>query len=379
MAFTAFYQDGQTATGRQVLCQPEGSPESGTLAISDIGGNRPFARWKQAELFTMTSRRDTLRIGCFGEMPGARLAVEGREDVERVRAQLPSLDRQRSADRLRQARLIGLSMAAMVAVILAYLYGVPLLAGRVVGLVSPQWEAQLGETVAEQVAEHFGSGREGFALCDPNPDSIANQAIAEFAQKALETVETPFDIRIAVVHSDVPNAFALPGGRIYFFEGLLREAENGDEFAGVLAHEIGHVIHRHGMEQLVASAGTGLLVGFVLGDITGISVAGALGSMLIDSRFSREHELAADRFAREVAERLGFDALALADLLDRVAEDDGFTRALALLNTHPLTEDRRLALETHVESGASSTAFTAKQWYAISEMCGGTDAPRGDD
>lgn len=379
MGFPAFYQDGKSATGRQVYCQPEGDPQSGTIAISDTHGGRPFERWKQAELFIMASRKDTLRIGSTGDMPGARLVVEGREDVEQIRVQLPSLAHHRAADRLRQVRLIGLSMAAMMSVILAYLYGVPLLSGRVVEMISPQWEAQLGETVAEQVAEHFGAGAGGLELCDPNPESIANLAIAEFAQRALETIETPFDIRIAVVRSDVPNAFALPGGRIYFFEGLLREAVSGDEFAGVLAHEIGHVIHRHGMEQLVASAGTGLLVGFVLGDITGISVAGALGSMLIDSRFSREHELAADRFARDVAVRLGFDALALADLLDRVAEDDGFSRALALLSTHPLTDDRRHALEVDTDSPATSSAFTAKQWYAISQMCGGEDTPRGGD
>lgn len=367
--FRALYQDGKVATDIDVECVPEGTPQSGTLSIRRIGSNHPIARWKQADLYTVVGPKGTLRIGCSGEMPGARIIVTEPATVALARAQLPGLAQQRSADRFRQLRLIVLSMAALIAVVSAYIFGIPLLANRALGVVSPQWEAQLGETVAEQVAEIFGD-ETGITLCDPNPDSIANQAIARFQQRVLEGIETPFDVRIAVIKSDVPNAIALPGGRIYYFSAMLDETESADEFAGVLAHEIGHVVERHGMEQLIASAGTGLLVGLVLGDVTGISLAGALGSMVVDNHFSREHELASDRFAREAAARLGFDPTAMADLLDRVSEDDDVSRAFSFLSTHPLTEDRRALLSAPSEAKPRfDGAFTAKEWYAISEMC----------
>lgn len=367
--FVALFQDGKIASETTVECHVEGTPQSGSIAIREPGVRHPIVRWQQADLFTVPGPQGTLRIGCKGQLPGARLIVTDPDVVHIAKAQLPGLERQRSADRFRQVQLIVLSMAALVAVLSAYVFGIPLIANRALGLISPQWETQLGETVADQVAEIFG-GEDGIVLCDPNPNSIANQAIERFRQRTLEGIVTPFDVRIAVIKSDVPNAIALPGGRIYYFSEMLESTHSPDEFAGVLAHEIGHVVERHGMEQLIASAGTGLLVGMVLGDVTGISLAGALGSMVVDNHFSREHELAADRFAREAAARLGFNPLAMADLLERVSEEDDFDRALSLLSTHPLSDDRRAALSAPSSSKPRfDGAFSPKEWYAISEMC----------
>src|SRR5690606_14855829 len=124
--------------------------------------------------------------------------------------------------------------------------------------------------------------------------------------------------------------FALPGGRTYYLSSLIQASRTSDEFAGVLAHELGHVYHRHGMQTLIATSTTGLLVGFILGDMTGLSVAGAVGANLIDTRFSREAERQADDFAARTARQLGFSAAGLVDLLERVAQDDAFSRTLAL-------------------------------------------------
>jgi Zn-dependent protease with chaperone function len=140
----------------------------------------------------------------------------------------------------------------------------------------------------------------------------------------------------------------------------------------VLAHEVGHVAHRHGMEQLISTAGTGALIGFILGDMTGISVAAGLGATIIDARFSRDAERQADAFAAHVAERLDFNPAGLADLINRVSTDDEFARALALLSTHPLTEDRRVALEmlSQQRPGGLERPFTTAEWRAIRSMCG---------
>ena len=143
-------------------------------------------------------------------------------------------------------------------------------------------------------------------------------------------------------------------------------------FAGVLAHEVGHVAHRHGMEQLISTAGTGALIGFILGDMTGISVAAGLGATIIDARFSRDAERQADAFAAHVAERMDFNPAGLADLINRVGADDEFARALALLSTHPLTDDRKAALEamTRQRPTGLEPPFTAAEWNAIRAMCG---------
>jgi predicted Zn-dependent protease len=280
------------------------------------------------------------------------------------------LAEKRRAETGRQVRLAALATAALASVITAYLYGVPLLASRIVTLVPAEWERSLGDTVAAQM-EATLTAEGGYEICDPDPGSIANRAIARFGAAALAGSGSPFDLDITVVRTDVPNAFALPGGKVYFFSALLERAQTRDELAGVLAHEIGHVAHRHGMEQLISTAGTGALIGFILGDMTGASVAAGLGATLIDSRFSRDAERQADRYAADVAKRMDFQPAGLADLLDRVGEDDDFTKAFALLSTHPLTEDRRTALVelTRERPADVEPPFTLAEWVAIRTMC----------
>ncbi|WP_163071438.1 M48 family metalloprotease, partial [Acinetobacter baumannii] len=73
----------------------------------------------------------------------------------------------------------------------------------------------------------------------------------------------------AVISNTIANAIALPGGKIYVFEGLLDKAENVDELAGVLAHELGHVKNRDGLRNMIYNGGTSFLIGLLFGDITG--------------------------------------------------------------------------------------------------------------
>lgn len=119
-----------------------------------------------------------------------------------------------------------------------------------------------------------------------------------------------------------------------------------------------------------------LLRGYLLMIPTaGISVAGGIGASLIDSRFSREAEREADRFAADAAKRMGFAAAGMVNLIERVAADDEMSKALALLSTHPLTSERRAALEAMAtENAAGTPAFTAEEWAAIKSMCGTTPA-----
>jgi Zn-dependent protease with chaperone function len=391
MQITGRYTDGHTANVHDVTCRIESAGTSlATLVILNAGDSSEITRWRAADVFPLHAPNNQLRIGIHGRPVGERLVVRGFEQVRAAQDMLPALAEKHRADRTRQFKLAGIATFALASVIGAYLVGVPLLASRVVHLIPAEWETRMGDMVSEQIESVF-SENGGFEVCDPDPDSLANRAIARFADAAMEGTGSPFKTSITVIRSTVPNAFALPGGRSFYFSALLDQTESPDEFAGVMAHELGHVAYRHGMEQLISTAGTGLLIGFVLGDMTGISVAGGIGSALIDSRFSREAERQADQFAADVASRMAFQPVALADLLDRVAGDDAFTRAFALLSTHPLTAERRAALDALTVSDSTSliAPFTDAEWQAIKSMCGkpaanngensGTSEPEGDN
>lgn len=370
MAIPARFHDGLVAEVVDVGLDYESLGGRGTLVVRNPVSRAELARWPSGELYMVPARKHELRLGASGQPNGARVVVEGRDNVGRILAMLPVLHEKQRQERGRQVRLAAFATAALGAVILAYVYGVPLLASRIVGLVPPAWEASLGETVARQMEASLGDSG-GLQVCDTNPDSLANRALARFGDAALAGSGSPFDLDIKVVRSDIPNAFALPGGQVYFFSALLEQAQTQDEFAGVLAHEIGHVAHRHGMEQLVSTAGTGALIGFILGDMTGISVAAGLGATIIDARFSRDAERQADAYAAQVAQRLDFNPAGLADLINRVGADDDFARALALLSTHPLTDDRKAALDLLSQQRPTGLEppFTAEEWLAIRQMC----------
>ena len=371
MPVPARYQDGLVAAVIPVTLDYESVGSTGNLLIRDGASNAILARWRSSHIHPAHGRNSELRLSSDRENSGARIIVAGQAEIGQIRAMLPELQTRQRMEFGKQVRLGVIATAALATVILTYVYGVPLLAARLVNFVPAQWEEQMGDTVADQMEASLTESGD-FAICDPDPNSLANRAITRFGAAALGT-GSPFTLDIKVVRTDIANAFALPGGRVYFFSALLDRAESQDEFAGVMAHEIGHVVHRHAMEGLISSAGTGALVGFILGDMTGISIAAGLGSTLIDTHFSREAESQADAYAAQVASRMDFQPAALADLLNRVAEDDDFSKALALFSTHPLTENRRLhmqALSRENPAGLQSP-FTVDEWAAIKTMCGG--------
>jgi len=371
MPLLARYSDGTVAAIRDVVLAVDQSVAQPELIIADTTSYDEIDRWPLDKVFSLPSHQSELRVGVEDRPAGARLVFTGPEPVSVAHSIFPELHRYRRREAGRQLRILGFSTLALVSVIVAYVVGVPLIANRVTAVVPPQWEARLGDAAQGQIMQIIGA-EGGFAVCDYDPQSLANAAIARFTAEVMDGTNSPFTPKIWMVKSEVPNAFALPGGSAFYFSALLDQTHSADEFAGVMAHELGHVVHRHGMEGLIASSATGLLVGFVLGDMTNISVAAAVGATLIDSRFSRDAEREADRFAAETAARLGFDPAALATLLERIARDDQMSQSLAFLSTHPLTAERRVALEAMARDATPSAhgpVFTDAEWRAIKSMC----------
>ena len=368
MEFAARYQDGLVADIRNVLCVIDLAADPVALVILDAQSREVIDRWSAAEAYLLHTRMMELRIANRQKPPGARLAVSGINDMRSALNLLPQLSARQRSDGWAQFRILVLATAALASVVVAYLFGIPLLADRLVAYVPPSWEIKIGDTAALQI-ERSMTGGKGYVVCDPDRNSVANAAITRFVDATFDGLNSPFKPVVTVVRSNIPNAFALPGGRAYYLSTLIQASRSPDEFAGVLAHELGHVYYRHGMQTLIASSTTGLMVGFVLGDMTGLSVAGAIGSSLVDNRFSRQAEAQADRFAGETAKRLGFSPRGLVDLLERVAKDDEFSRALALFSNHPLTDERRAALEALDTGAPAKPAFTDTEWAAIRDMC----------
>lgn len=135
------------------------------------------------------------------------------------------------------------------------------------------------------------------------------------------------------------NALALPAGTVIFTDQFVRRAQHEEELVGVLAHEIGHVAHRHAMRASLQSSLLGLLATLIVGDISTVSSAvTAIPVMLTQLGYSRDFEREADLNAVESLRRHGISPQRLVDILQRVDPDaDGKG---GYLSTHPPTPER---------------------------------------
>ncbi len=153
-----------------------------------------------------------------------------------------------------------------------------------------------------------------------------------------------------VLDSPVVNAFALPGGYVYFTRGILAHFNNEAEFAGVLGHEIGHITARHSARQYSKQLlyQGGLILGVVLSkDIAQYADVASQGLGLLFLKFGRDNESESDRLGVEYSTKIGYDAHEMAgffNTLDRLSGGpEG--RIPTFLSTHPDPADRNVTVE----------------------------------
>jgi predicted Zn-dependent protease len=155
------------------------------------------------------------------------------------------------------------------------------------------------------------------------------------------------------------NAIALPGGTIILTDQLEALADNDDQIAGVLAHEIGHVEHKHSLRQLYRALGLAFMIGVIGGDSGQIVEDVVANAALLDTfAYSRAFETESDIHSVEVMIRAGRDPMAFVDLLDKILKSvniDPQKEETGWLSSHPGNKDRRASVRSHIE------AFKAQQ------------------
>ena len=162
-------------------------------------------------------------------------------------------------------------------------------------------------------------------------------------------VKESYPINITVVNSPTVNAFALPGGQIFVYSGIIDKMKNYNELVALLSHEITHVTHQHSLKSLGRSAAAAIFISGLFGDISGIS-AGILdqANQLKQLRYSRELETEADQHGVDFMIKYKVSPagmISLMQILDAEGEkQDGFMK---YLSTHPETRERIHALKSN--------------------------------
>jgi len=358
------YFDGVTSARRDVVVTlaPSG------LQISDPDGHGR-AQWSYDEIESLAAPNSVLRLGRRGSTVLERLEIRDSALAALIDARAVHVDRAGSLQRRQRMRVVGWSVAATASLLLVAWFGVPAIAARLTPLLPAGIERKLGEAVDMQIRGTLLAAKDGATLnCGMSPSETSGRAALDKIVRRLEAAAgLPHPLRIDVVRRDAANAIALPGGHVYVFSGLIAKADNADEIAGVIAHEIGHVANRDGTKALLQGAGLSVLFGMLLGDFVGGGAVVYGARSLLQSSYSRETETAADAYGADLMNRAGGNTHAMATMLDKIG---GATEpGMKILLDHPETKARVAAIRKMAGNQPPSAFLDTSEWSALKQIC----------
>jgi predicted Zn-dependent protease len=209
--------------------------------------------------------------------------------------------------------------------------------------ITEEQEVALGLQAAPQMEQEFGG-----QSADAQAQALVDQVCAQIVRSsAAGQTEYPFQCHLLGDQQTI-NAFALPGGQVYITEALFRRLESEGQLAGVLGHEIGHVVARHGAEHIAKTQLTQDLTGAVVVasyDPSNPNSAyaaqfAALIGQLVNLRYGRNDELESDRLGVRFMAEAGYDPQAMVRVMEILAEAGGGGEQPEFFSTHPNPENR---------------------------------------
>jgi predicted Zn-dependent protease len=206
-------------------------------------------------------------------------------------------------------------------------------------------DAAIGKAAGEAMRKQHGLG------AAPTQEQIDRvQRIFDELRGGLTKEEASILVapRVTVVVDTQVNAFALPGGEVFVLTGLLdRVKEDDDLVRGVLAHELGHAVHRHGVRSLVRNGVYGIVISFLLGDIDTVTATVIGGASQLDQlQYSRSMEEEADDFGVDLLQRIGRDPEGLARFMESLES----APVPELLSTHPDSKARAASIREKLKA-----------------------------
>ncbi len=259
--------------------------------------------------------------------------------------------------------VFGILLGLVLAVVLTIWFGSGWAVKRAVQEIPVEWEEELGRA---SVAAILADAK---VCVDPE----LNKATQEIGMRLINAIgPSPYAFKMHVLDSKEVNAFAVPGGYLFLNRGLIEQADDGAEVAGVLAHEIQHVLGRHGLNNLIRQAGMMFLLSAVVGDVSQIEqflMANAAG--LASMSFNRDQEREADRKGVVLMGRGSLDATGLPRFLAKLAAKERTLGGLkTLLSSHPSSKERMNELHDVVRSHPNAKVVPLNaNWADIRQRC----------
>jgi len=212
---------------------------------------------------------------------------------------------------------------------------------------TPEEEVKLGLQSAPQMAQQHGG---------LHADQRAQDFVDQVGQRLVtgtiaEESAYPYDFHLLADEQAV-NAFALPGGQCFITAALFNQLTTEDQLAGIMGHEIGHVIERHGGERMAKSSFIQGLIQSVLigsgGDASMSQIANLVGNYA-SMKYGRDQELESDDWGVRLMIEAGYDPYKLIEVMDILEKASGGSKGPEFQSTHPSPENRREQIKASIE------------------------------
>ena len=367
MLESAILHDGKSARGRFVkwyvdednliITGPDGSqiivwPVGSVILVGNPSDGQPprlRSGWKSTERLTLNDdfALDGLALSC------------------------PNLYRNKPSWTGHGRRVFIWAGAAIASIIFLVAVAIPSIATSIAHGLNEQTQRKIGRTVSYKVVEALALAEKnsktvGELTCNREPGSRRLNGIVDQLRFILPENRS---INIRVIDLNVSNAFALPGGQILVFRGLLDDLESANELAGIIAHELAHVYYKHPSELFLRETGIAVMIGFLFGDITGGWMLAGATRLISGAAHSRAAEIDADKLAIKLMNSAGWDIRPLSNFFERIHRKKGsMEQSLSLFMTHPLSKNRASVITAG--ANANGEVLTPKGWYAVKTICG---------
>jgi Zn-dependent protease with chaperone function len=229
---------------------------------------------------------------------------------------------------------LGATVVLILLLVVGVKWGIPVLADRVARAIPPELAYDIGRGTLATLDK---------IMLEPSKLSLERQAELSRSFETMSKSYRELPLELVFRRGVGPNAFALPDGTVIVTDELVELAKNDNEILSVLAHEIGHVHHRHGLRMALESSTVVLLVSTYFGDVTQLTtLSAALPGVYAQARYSRDHETEADSFALEYLEKNRIPKRHFADILRSLQKFVGPDpkHGLQYLSSHPPTTER---------------------------------------
>ena len=225
-----------------------------------------------------------------------------------------------------------LSIASVLIVVVIYKWLLPSLSESIAQKIPVSWEKKLGQNYKEYFTAQFG-------ICE---EKELTDKIYQIKDQLVDTLhKTNYQYNLTILDHNMVNAFALPGGDIIIFRGLIEKSKRPEELAGVMAHEIQHIEQRHMTKILIKDKSLDILISFMTGDSSGAGTALMAAKTLGSLAYRRSEESSADTEGLKMLVDARIDPNGLIDFFETLKKEYGnMPDIFKYISTHPDTGDR---------------------------------------